>query len=310
LLALVVLAFVAAGPLNAHETVSLDEMLEKFGWDFESTTIKSQEIGAGLHVLYGLGGNIAVSTGENGTLLVDDQFPQLMPKIRAKLRELGSEQVDFIINTHWHFDHADGNQVLGKEGSWIVAQENSRAMMMGDHVINLVFMRYEQKAYPPDALPVITYGDRMQFHLNSQNIDLMHFGPAHTTGDTVVYFRGHNAIHMGDVFNRGYPFVDADSGGDLTGMIHSCRQVLKVINEDTVVIPGHGEVSDHAGLVAYVEMLETVRERMLELISQGADLEAVTAAKPTAEFDEEFGDPTMLLDRAFASLVRELEAGE
>src|SRR5690606_35077333 len=161
---------------------------------------------------------ILASIGEQGVLIVDNQFPEMAPKYREAIRELGGGDIDFAINTHWHFDHADGNLVLGPGGTWIVAQENSRRMMARDNVINLVNMTREQQAYPPEARPVMSFADAMMFHFNGEQIELLHFGPAHTAGDTAVIFRGHNVVHMGDVFNMaGYPFVDADNGGSLEG---------------------------------------------------------------------------------------------
>ena len=145
----------------------------------------------------------------------------------------------------------------------------------------------------------------MQFHFNGEQIDLLHFGPAHTTGDAAVMFRGRNAVHMGDVFNNaGYPFIDADNGGDLDGIIRFCEAVLDEIREDTVVIPGHGPIANYSELQEYVLMLRTIRERLAALIASGATLDQVIAAKPTAEWDGVKGDPIRLLDRAFASLTR------
>jgi len=290
---------------QAHDLLELDELVSAFGWDFESTEIRAEKIADGFYVLFGVGGNIALSLGANGTLIVDDQFPQLMPKIEAAIAGLGGKGVDFAINTHWHFDHAEGNLALGPKGTWLVSQANSRAMMADEHIIDLVAMQYKQQAYPESAKPVITYDDRMQFHFNGEQIDLLHFGPAHTTGDTAVIFRGRNAVHLGDVFNNaGYPFIDAGNGGTIDGVIRFCEAVLEEIDTDTVVIPGHGPVTDHQRLVDYVKMLTIVRDRIAELMSGGADLAAVYAAKPTAEFDETYGDPTGLINRAFLSLSR------
>lgn len=289
---------------GAHDLATLDELATEFGWDFQGTQIRTEKVGENLYVLFGVGGNIAVSVGEDGVLVVDDQFPQMMSRIKAAIGELGGADIDFAINTHWHFDHADGNLTLGPEGTWIVAHENARAMNAGDHIINLVSMQYEQKAYPPAALPDITYGERMQFQFNGELIDLAHFGPAHTTGDTGVFFRRNNAVHLGDVFNAGYPFIDADNGGGIDGIIVFCEAVLAEIDTETRVIPGHGEVSDYAGLQAYIGMLSTVRDRIAAMIEDGMELDEIIAAKPTAEFDEQFGDPAMLIDRAYHSLLR------
>jgi hypothetical protein len=145
--------------------------------------IRTEKVGGNLYVLFGLGGNIAVSVGEQGVLAVDTQFPELVPRYLAAIRELGGRSVDLAINTHWHYDHADGNLVLGPTGTWIVAQANSRAMLTTDNVINTVVRPpFPQKAYPTPALPVATFTDEMQLTFNGETIDLMHFGAAHTTG--------------------------------------------------------------------------------------------------------------------------------
>lgn len=292
------------------DVVGLDVLAKAFQWDFDKTLVTAEKISDGLFLLFGAGGNVAVSIGQHGTLLVDDQFPQMMPKLKKAIENLGGGAVDFVINTHWHFDHAEGNLTLGPEGAWIVAHEESQKRMGQDHVINLVMLKYGQSAYPEAALPVISYADRMQFHFNGQDIELLHFGPAHTTGDTAVFFKQANAVHLGDVFNAGYPFIDADNGGDLDGVIHFCEAILTRVNDDTKVMPGHGPVLDRAALVAYIDMLRSVRNAIAPQIAAGASLEDVIASKPTAAFDETYGDPTMLVDRAYASLLRAQQRGD
>lgn len=278
--------------------------------DYETARIEVERVTDGLHVLFGIGegviaGNIGVSIGEQGVLIVDDQFPEMAPKYKESIRELGGGDIDFAINTHWHFDHADGNKVLGPEGVWIVAQENSREMMMRDNTINLVTQAIDQPAHPAEALPVATFGERMAFHFNGQRVDLLHHGAAHTGGDAAVIFRGDNAVHLGDVFNNaGYPFIDADNGGSLPGLVAFCEAVLAEIDTDTTVIPGHGPITDYAALADYVEMLGAIRDRIAGLIDEGATLEQVQAARPTAEWDEEQGDPANFVDRAYTSMTR------
>ena len=289
-----VVAFPAAAQLN-----NLDEQLR-------TTPITTQEIAPDFHVLFGVGGNIIVSIGPNGVLIVDDQFPQMVPKYKAKIGELGGGAVSFAINTHWHFDHADGNQVLGPEGTWLVAHETSRQMMMKNNVINLVSQQRDQPAYAETAWPVLTYDDTMRFHFNGERIDLMHFGPAHTTGDTAVVFRQHRVVHMGDVFNNaGYPFIDADNGGSLDGIIEFSSKVLAEIDSNYAVVPGHGPVADGQALADYVAMLTTIRDRMTALIASGATLKQVEASRPTSEWDEKKGDPKSFLDRAYLSISRD-----
>ena len=151
----------------------------------------------------------------------------MIPKVVETIGALGGDDVDFAVTTYLHFAHAEGNLALGPAGTWLVANENSREMMKDDQVVNMVGLAALQEAYPASASPDITYDPSMRFHINSQTVDLMHFGPAHTTGDTAVYFREANALHMGDVFNNtGYPFIDADNGGTLDGLVAFCKGVL------------------------------------------------------------------------------------
>lgn len=298
---------------GADDAMSLDDLLERFGWDFETAEVTAEQVGEGLYALFGLGGNVAVSIGTDGVLIVDDQFPEMVPKMRAAIEELGrargtGSEIDYVINTHWHFDHAQGNLALGPAGTRILAHANARHDMARGGLINMVIARYRQEPYPEEALPTITYARSMRLYFNGEQIDLIHAGPAHTTGDTAVIFRRQNAVHFGDVFvTTGYPFVDVDSGGDIDGMIEFCRTVLGELAEDAVVIPGHGQLADRAAVEAYVGMLETVRSRVAGLIDQGKTREEVIAARVTAEFDETYGPESASLgfvDRVYTSLTR------
>jgi cyclase len=307
------LAALCNGALYAHdippapEPMALEPLMEAFGMSFDSA-VETQELAKGFYVLYGVGGNVLVSSGEDGVLIVDDQFPKILPKLKKAMRKMGDRSVDFVINTHWHFDHADGNQALGKEDTWLVSQANSRRMMQRENIINLVGAAYRQEAYPAHALPDITFDDSMQFHLNGERIDLLHSGPAHTTGDTAVIFRGQNAVHMGDVFNNaGYPFIDADNGGSLDGVIAFCEAILEEIDEDTTVVPGHGPVATTADMQNYVYMLKTVRGEMLALIRNGKSLKDIQAAGITATWDEKMGDPASFLNRSYVSLTHKAQ---
>jgi glyoxylase-like metal-dependent hydrolase (beta-lactamase superfamily II) len=296
---------ILAGLLAA--AVGLPSLAQVTAEQLAAAEIRTEKVGDHLWVLFGLGGNIAVSVGADGVLAVDTQFPELVPRYLAAIRELGGGDVDFAINTHWHYDHADGNLVLGPTGTWIVAQANSRAMLLKDNVINTVTRPpFPQKAYPAGALPMATFTDRMQLHFNGETIDLLHTGPAHTTGDAAVIFREHNAVHMGDVFNNaGYPFIDTDNGGDLDGTIAFCEAVLEELRPGGTVIPGHGPVAKYEDLEAYIAMLKGVRANLTELIRSGATLEQAIAAKPTAEWDARYGDPTRMVDRGYAALQRQ-----
>jgi len=308
-LSVLVAAYGHAQEADAAEPLNLDQLLEQFNWNFEAAGVITQKVGDGLHVLFGIGGNIAASIGEDGVLIVDNMFPEMIPKVEAAIADLGGGSIDFAVNTHWHFDHAEGNLALGPAGTWIVAHQNSATMMARTNILNLVVTRYRQDAYPPEARPAIAFDDRMRLYFNGEEVDIVHAGPAHTAGDAAVIFRSHNAVHFGDVFNNtGYPFIDADSGGGIDGMIAFCQTILDEMGADPVIIPGHGEVTDGATLQRYIDMLQTVRGRVAEQIAEGKSLEEVVASRPTADFDETYGPEGQSLgfvNRVYTSLTRD-----
>ena len=279
-----------------------------FGWDMKNPPITIERISDHLHVLFGNGGNILVSIGENGVLLVDDQMPEAKNVILRAIRKLGGRSVDYVINTHWHFDHAEGNNVFGPSGAQIIAQENSRYMMLNPQPINLSFIVYPQQPYPLEAVPEITYKNSMNLHLNGDRIELYHFGHAHTTGDSAVYLRDSNVLHMGDVFNMtGPPFIDADNGGSIDGIIQFCEEVLKVVNDETIVVPGHGPISTTQDLQTYIDMLIVVRDRIRSQIDEGKNLEEILASDPTKEWRDKFGEGPFIqgvVDRAYAGMIK------
>lgn len=268
--------------------------------------VRTEQVGDGLYVLFGPGsGNVLASIGSDGVLIVDDGVPEVVAGYKDAISGFGGGGIDFVINTHWHYDHADGNKVLGPEGALIVSHENSRSMVMRDNVINVVRTTIDQPAYPPEAWPVVTYDDSMRMHFNGDRIDLLHAGPGHTNGDTAVIFADRNLVHMGDVYlSGGYPFVDADHGGSLIGIAEFCERVLAELDPGATVVPGHGPVSNYEEMAEYAAMLRTIYERISELVEDGATLEQVIAAEPTADWDDAKGDPSGLLDRTYASLTR------
>ena len=283
-------------------------VMDAFGWNFDEAEITTEKISDNVHVLFGLGGNILVSTGDDGVLLVDDQMPELKYKILRSLRKIGGRSVDYVINTHWHFDHAEGNLAFGPDGAKIVAHENSRSMMLNPKPINLSFIVYPQQPYPLNSVPQITYQDTMKLHLNGEQIELYHFGHAHTTGDTAVFLRNSNVLHMGDVFNMtGPPFIDAGNGGSIDGIIRFCEEVLKVVNDKTVVVPGHGPISTTEDLQTYIDMLIVVRDRIQQGIQQGKSLQEIIDTDPTKEWRDMFGDGPFIvgvIDRAYAGMTK------
>ena len=294
---------------HQHDTaLSREALLDVFAWDPKTAEITSEKVAEGLYVLFGLGGNIAVSVGSDGVLIVDDQIPELADKIKFVIKDLGGDHIDYIVNTHWHFDHADGNTALGPEGATIVAHSNARQDMADGGIIDMVIAKYQQPPYPGDALPELTFERDMAIHFNGGEIELRHFSPAHTNGDAAVFFHQQNAVHMGDVFNNaGYPFVDVGSGGDVDGLIRFCEQTLNAIDEDTIVIPGHGPVTNYETLGNYVAMVRTVRDRIQAMIDEGLSLDEISAAKPTADFDPIYGPEAASLgfvNRVYTDLSR------
>lgn len=253
--------------------------------NFDQVQIRTIPVTDDTYMLQGSGGNIAVSIGADGTFIVDDQFAPLTEKIVAAIAELTDDPVEFVVNTHWHYDHTDGNENLGRAGALIVAQENSRERMESDQVVSLND-RF-QAAYDEVGLPKITFLESLRFHYNDDSIDVIHFGPGHTDGDAVVFFRQRNVVHAGDVFVRyGLPFIDQPNGGSTDGMIDATWALAGIIDDDTIIIPGHGQLSSRVDLLEYRSMLVTIRGRIKDLIAQGRSADEVVAANPARGYAE------------------------
>ena len=258
------------------------------GQDMRDVSINSIRITDSVYMLTGRGGNIGLSVGEDGVFLIDDQFAPLTDKILAAVAELTDDPIQFVVNTHWHPDHTGGNENLGEAGAIIVAHENVRKRMSTEQFIAAFNNRSPPS--PAEALPVITFNDSITFHYNGDELRVAHMESAHTDGDSVIFFRKANVVHMGDTyFNGMYPFIDVGSGGSIDGMIEAARRVLGQVNDQTKIIPGHGALSDTRGLLAYVEMLEIVRGRVQKLVDEGNSREDVVAARPTRDFDAQWG---------------------
>ena len=247
-----------------------------------------QKITDGLHVVMGAGGNIAVSSGPDGVFIVDDDMPPVAEKISAAIAEITDQPVDMVLNTHLHYDHTGGNQFFAEKGAMIVAHENVRARMSTDQKSRL--MGGITPASPEAAWPVLTFSDEMTLHLNGQTIRAKHVKrPAHTDGDSIIYFEEANVIHMGDNFFLGlYPVIDLSAGGTADGMIAAMDGVLAEANADTVIIPGHGPVSDVQGLKKFRSMMDMVNKRIRLLVEEGKTVEEVVALKPTVNYDQEW----------------------
>jgi len=246
--------------------------------------IEVEKVAEGVHVLYGSGGNIGVSVGPDGVILIDDQYAQATPQVLAALATLDPRPPRFVLNTHWHGDHTGGNENLAKQGSVIVAHEGVRARMSTEQ--NSEFLKHKTPASPALALPAVTFNDSLSLHVNGEELRGHHAPQAHTDGDTVVVFRPANVIHTGDLFFHGmYPFIDLDSGGSVSGLIAAVDKVLELADEKTRIIPGHGKVTDQAALASYRKMLVDTSSRVERLVKEGKTLAEVQAAKPNADYD-------------------------
>ena len=250
--------------------------------DFSKVEIKAQELAPGVAVLFGAGGNIGVSYGEDGTTLIDDQYAPMTEKIQAAVASLGATPVKFLVNTHWHGDHSGGNENLGKAGAVIMAHDNVRVRMANDQKTSFG----EIKASPKAALPVITYADGLKLHLNGEEIRVIAMPPAHTDGDSIIHWTQSNVIHMGDLFmlQVSFPYVDRDSGGDVRGFVAAADKVLAMANDQTKIIPGHGAIATKADLQNHRNMIAAVIAKVEAGIQAGQTLEQIKASKPTEGF--------------------------
>lgn len=260
--------------------------------DFSAATIEAQEVADDLYMLTLVGagaGNIALSTGDDGAVIVDTQFAPLNEKLMTAIRQAGGgREVKFVINTHWHGDHSGGNEPLGKTGAVIIAHNNVRTRMSTEQV--MAAFNQTIPPSPPAALPVLTFPTRATFHWNDDIVNVYHVPNAHTDGDSIIHFTNLNVFHMGDTFvNGGYSFIDLSSNGSVNGFITAAESVLARSDNGTKIIPGHGPLATKADLEKHLEILVTTRDRIQTMIREGKSEDEVVAAKPTAEWDATHG---------------------
>ena len=214
----------------------------------QDVTVKTQKVNGNVYMLQGRGGNIGAVVGPEGILIVDDDYKAVSQKLSDALKDLGSPTPRFILNTHWHGDHTEGNDFFGKQQSVIVAHENVRKRLLDPPMI----FGTKTAPYASHALPIVTYSQSMTMHLNGEEIKLVHYPNGHTDGDTVVFFKNANVVHLGDDFFVGrFPFVDVDSGGNVQGLINNVASLMKTIPADAKLIPGHGPLATMDDLKAY-----------------------------------------------------------
>lgn len=256
--------------------------------NFDTVRIRPQKVAEHIYLLKGSGGNIGVLTGPDGVVMIDDQFAPLSEKIAAAIKTLDTGPIRFLINTHIHGDHSGGNDNFGKAGATIVAHDQVRNRMMKESInprLNRTFPPREKIAWP-----VITFDNNLKFHLNDEDIELLHFDPGHTDGDVIVHFKKANVYHTGDAFVRtGYPYIDGSNGGTLNGYISTLAKLLTVLDGNSKVIPGHGNLGTRADVQGVYDMLIDIRDQVSGALKSGKKVEDITNMNITAKYDAQWG---------------------
>lgn len=246
--------------------------------------IKTTRLYDNVFLLQGAGGNMAVQTGPDGKILIDSSFATAVPRLRDALAALGNDPAHLLINTHWHYDHTDGNEGMHGAGFTILAHSMTRDRLSKPWQVKLFGIT--GPASSDAALPTATFDSTIRFYHNGDSLSLTHYDPAHTDSDIYIHFEKADVLHMGDTwFNGTYPFIDESSGGNIAGMIQASEKGLSLAGPNTKIIPGHGPLGTKAELQASRDMLATVRDRVAKLKSAGASEKEVLAKKPTAEID-------------------------
>ena len=259
------------------------------GRDFSEVEITAHHVDGGVYYLEGAGGNIGLSVGEDGVVMIDDQFAPLTDKIVAAIRELSDGDIRFVINTHIHGDHTGGNENLGRMGVLILVRDEVRVRLADTQ--------------PSEALPVLTYSESITIHLNGDEVHAFPVPPAHTDGDSYIHFRNADVLHLGDVFRTtGFPYIDLANGGTLDGTIAALGVAIGMAGPNTKVIPGHGGISTRDDVTEFRDMILDVKDRVAKLVAEGMSFEEVVAARPTADYDEEWGDPERFLRGVYAGV--------
>ena len=261
--------------------------------DFSSVEIIPHHVAGSVYYLEGRGGNIGLSIGEDGIIMIDDQFAPLTEKIVAAIRSLSDGEIRFLINTHVHGDHTGGNENLGNMGVLILARDEIR-------------VRLAQQA-PAAALPVLTYSDAITIHLNGEEVYAFPVPPAHTDGDTFIHFKDSDVVHTGDVFRTtAFPVIDTNNGGTLKGTLEALGRLIGVAGPTTKILPGHGVVSNREDVMGFRDMVLDVSGQVEELLARNMSYEQVAAADPTAAYNAQYGDPDRFLRALYTELGGEL----
>ncbi|MBV9455973.1 MAG: MBL fold metallo-hydrolase [Bradyrhizobium sp.] len=276
--------------------------------DFSQVEIKTTSLGDGVYMLEGQGGNITVAIAKEGIIMVDGEFAPLHDKIKAAISVISNQPIKWLIDTHFHVDHTGGNAPFAKDGATVVAHANVKTRLAAGTTNGLTGVKT-----PPveaSALPAKTYTDNFKIMMTGRVADLKHIANAHTDGDTYVWFKTANVLSTGDTFTNGrYPNIDFANGGNIKGMIAAADAYLKLTNEKTRIVPGHGPIGDKAALLDYRTMLVTARDRMAALVEQGKSEDEVVAAKPFADLDVKWA-PSELASKNFIRVAYHSLAGK
>ena len=262
----------------------------------DEVKITTTRVADGIYMLQGQGGNMGASVGEDGIVLIDDQYAPLTDKILTALGDISDRPLKFVINTHWHGDHTGGNENLGKKGVIIVAHDNVYERLNASQFQKVIGRKVA--AAPKEALPVISFNDRATFHVNGLKLEARHFPYAHTDGDSILFFQHANVIHTGDIFFNGYyPYIDTNAGGSIHGLIKATETLLGMTDIHTKIIPGHGPLANRKNLEDYHLMLKRVVELVDPLVKQGLSLEEIQKRDPLKELNPDWGGGFMTPDR-------------
>jgi cyclase len=267
--------------------------------DFSKVEIKTTDLGDGVYMLEGQGGNITVALAKDGIIMVDGEFAPLHDKIKAAIATISNLPIKYLINTHFHGDHTGGNAPFAKDGAIVVSEVNVKTRLAAGTTNGLTGVQTPPAAQ--DALPAKTYTGAFKIRMDGRVADLRHIANAHTDGDTYVWFKTANVLATGDTFTNGrYPNIDFANGGNIKGMIAATDIYMKLVNAKTRIVPGHGPIADKAALQAYRTMLVTARDRMAKLVKEGKSEDDVIAAKPFADLDAKWA----LSDQASKNFIR------
>jgi glyoxylase-like metal-dependent hydrolase (beta-lactamase superfamily II) len=278
--------------------------------DFSKVQIKVTKVSGNIYMLEGSGGNIAASVGDDGIVIVDDQYAPLADKIAAALKNIGAtdKPVRFVINTHYHGDHTGGNAPFSTKGATVIAQDNVRKRMAtGGKAGNGGSIAMDVKPAEKDALPIITFDHDVTVHLNGEDIRALHFPAGHTDGDAIIFFPKANVVHMGDDYVRyGFPFIDVASGGSVQGMIAACEKVVTLLPPDVKVIPGHGEISNLDEVREYTKMLKETTAAVEAALKKGSTLEQMKKDKILAAWEKKYANKFVTQDVFIETLYNSL----